>query len=411
MKDIDIKKTVLQNGLRILTVQRDSDIFSMGVGVKVGSLYEDLSNNGISHMVEHMLFKGTAKRNMDMLNNDIEKLAGDIDIYTTYHQTILTTSIMKNHSRGCMEIVADMLMNAAFPEKEFKLEKKVVIEEIKMEKDDPEDISYLGLYKAAFPEIWHKLHITGSIKSVRGIKTNVMKDYYKKHYTPDNTAISIVSSYTHEQIVEMADGCFSKWQGQSSKESLNNPRVIPSRQIVSRKKGIGQTHILYGFDIHGLERKEEIALALLNKKIGAGANSILFRELRDLRGYAYNVYSDIDFVEGIRMLYIYAAISEENIKDTISIIDDITGRFAKGDIEIDEDNLRLIKDIFNTGSVIAMESPAHIVEYLLDGELNYDDPWEYKKSLSIMESITTENIRNIAEKVLKNPIIHILSPS
>lgn len=410
MREIDYKRTILHNGLRVITVRRDTDIFSMAAGIKSGSLYEDINNNGISHMVEHMLFKGTLKRDMECISTDLEKLAGELDIYTTYRQTILEISVMKEKSGDCMEVISDMLMNPTFPKRELSLEKKVIIEEIKMEKDDPEDVSYLGLYKAACPAIWHKFNITGTIKSVRSIKGIELMEYYSERYTPDNTVICMVSSYSHEEMVLLAGKYFGVWEERRIAPKAVIERVITPGRVVSSRKGIGQAHILYGFDIQGLSRREEIALALLNRKIGSGSSSMLFKELRDNKGYAYNVYSDMDLVEGLRMFYIYAAVSTENTSDTINIIDGIISRFAGGEKLIDDEWTARMRSIFVTDTSIAMESAVHTADYLLDGELNYSNPIEYRNVLSIMEDIGSDDIAAVGVRVLKDPIVHILTP-
>lgn len=411
MKQIETNKTILSNGLRVITSYREGDLFSMGIGIKIGSLYENENNNGISHMIEHMLFKGTFSRNLDKLSDDIEKLAGDFDIYTGYSQTVLTIDTMKKHAMKSLEVISDMLMNASFPESEFKLEKKVIIEEIKMTKDDPEDWSYLSLYRTAYPERWYKYHIAGTIKSVKGLNVNLLKEFHKKYYVPNNTVICIVSSYTHEEVLKMINEYFSTWQEGTLEELKEDIVEILPAKVIRHKKGIGQVHLLYGFDIQGLSEKDEIILTLLNEKIGAGANSILFKELRDKRGYAYSLYSDIDFIKNLKMFYIYAGISEENLKGSIEVIDSIIMKFKNRELMIDEEALNLLKEIFYTNIEIRLESSSHIVDYMLDGELSYGNPEEYKKSLDIMQQISVEDVLQIIDKVFKEPIIHVLMPS
>lgn len=410
MRDINMQKTVLPNGLRVITLTRDSEIFTLEVGIRAGSLYEDRDINGISHMVEHMLFKGTLKRTAEELNNDIEKLAGDLDIYTTYHQTVMNASIMKYKAEECISLISDMLMNASFPQKELSLEKKVITEEIKMAADDPEDRSYLGFYKAAFPISYHKYNIAGTASSVRGIKRDMLVDFYSRYYVPSNTVFCIVSSYSHEEVLDIINKALGSWEDRNKPHLPEMERDFVSKKVVSHKKGIGQTHILYGFDIKGLDRREEVALALLNKKIGSGPNSALFKELRDKKGYAYNVYSDMDVENNIKMFYIYSCISPENMKDTLAIIDNIIERFRHGDLAPGDEDIKLIKDIFLTDVTIALESPSHIADYMLDGELNHGDPLEYRNVLSLMDTITSADIRAVIDKALKNPVVHILSP-
>lgn len=410
MRQININKHILRNGLRLITAQNESDLFSIEVGIRAGSLYEDASNSGISHMIEHMLFKGTSSRDIEKLNNDMEKLAGDIDIYTTYHETVLTAGVMKDKAKDCLEIICDILMKSIFPPKELSLEKNVIVEEIKMTKDDLEDYSYLGLYKTAFPDSWHKYMIAGSIKSVRSIKRQSLYDFYKSYYVPKNTVICIASSYPDSTILEMIENYFGEWEGGDRKEIPCADYSILPQKVVRHKKGIEQAHILYGFDIHNLNRREQVALAVLNKKIGSSANSVLFREMRDKKGYAYNVYSDMDLIKGIGMFYIYAAVSRENLKNSTDLIDDIVSRFSKGLIEIDDESIKTIREMFQTDTASSMESPTHIVDYLLDGEMGYGNPLEYQNILKIMESINAEDVYNVASKFLKNPVIHILQP-
>lgn len=411
MKQIEINKTILSNGLRVVSSYREGELFSLGVGIKIGSLYENENNNGISHMIEHMLFKGTSNRNLDRLSEDIEKLAGDFDIYTSYNQTVLTIDTMKKHASESLEIISDMLLNASFHEHEFRLEKKVIIEEIKMTKDDPEDWSYLSMYKTTYPERFHKYQIAGTIKSVKSLKVNMLKEFYRKYYVPNNTVISIVSSFTHEEVIQIINKYFSTWEEGRVEDITEEVVKLNPGRVVRHKKGIGQVHLLYGFDIQELSKKDEIILTLLNEKIGAGANSILFKELRDKRGYAYSLYSDMDFIKNLKMFYIYAGISEENLKATIGVIDSIICKLKKAELPIDEASLNLLKEIYYTNTEIRLESSSYVVDFMLDGEMNYGDPEEYKKNLELIQKVCINDVSKVIEKVFKDPVIHILMPS
>ncbi|WP_035380325.1 M16 family metallopeptidase [Fervidicella metallireducens] len=410
MKEIDFNKTILKNGLTIITSYRESNVFSMGIGVRVGSLYEDEKNNGISHMIEHMLFKGTKNRDVDKLNDDIEKLANEFDIYTTYHQTVLTIDIMKNKAEASIEIASDMLKNSVFPQREIRLEKNVICEEIKMEQDDAEEVSFLGLYRATFPDYWYKYHIAGTLKSVKKIKRDMLIEHYKRYYVPNNTVICIVSSYSHDEILDMVERYFGDWQPNELKEPERFSRNFIPQKVIRHKKGIEQTHVIYAFDIQGLSKREEAALALLNKKLGAGANSVLFKELRDRKGYAYSVYSSIDYTKNIEMFYIYAGISEENLKESLTIIEDIINRFINQEVLIDDEVLNLLKESFFTDAAIDMESSSNLVDYLLDGEMDYKNPLEFQNYLDVISDINVDDVKDIAKKVLKNPVIHIVLP-
>lgn len=411
MKDANFNSTVFKNGLKLISYYKKSNIFSMCLGIGVGSLYECQENNGISHMIEHMLFKGTKKRSMEELNYDIERLAGNFDVYTTYNHTAFDIDIMKEKAESCIEIVSDMLMNSVFPEKEFMLEKKVIVEEIKMDEDDAEEQAYLGFYKHAFPKEWYKFYIAGTIKSVKGIKLQSLKDFYKRHYIPENVTICITSSYSHKELEKIITRYFGEWEVSSAKEGLVGNYIFAPGVYERQKKGISQGHIIYGFDIRNLNRREEAALTIISKKLGSGGNSILFRELRDKRGYAYSVYSDIDFVSNFKMFNIYAGVSKQNIRDSIIVIDEIINKLKTSTLKISREDIELIRDMFITDTEIALESSSHIADYMLDGEINYGNPMEYMDFLMELEAIGEEDVKRLIEKIFNNPAVHILIPA
>lgn len=410
MKEIKINKTILPNGLRVISSQREGELFSMGAVIMVGSMYEDINNNGISHFLEHMLFKGTMSRSLEGLSNDIEKLAGDFDIYTSYDHTVMTIDTLNKHSENSIELFADMFMNASLPKKDFMLEKKVIIEEIKMAKDDPEDFSYLSLLKKAYPDNFHWFNIAGNIKNVRSIKHNQLQDFYKTFYIPENTSICITSSYSHSEVLTLIEKYFGSWK--AGKKTPIEEVFLPFKNgsATSYRKGLGQVHVMYGFDIQSLNKKEEVILALINEKIGGGANSYLFRELRDNRGYAYSLYSDMDYIKNLKMFYIYAGISKENLKGTLEVIDDIIKKLKSNDLRIEEDNLELLKEIYYTNTTISLESSSSVVSYMINGEINAGNPEDYKEAFSIIKACTIEDVRQVIQKVFTEPLIHILMP-
>lgn len=404
-----LKKSTLNNGLKVITYELEGNIFSLGFGVKVGSLYEDEKISGISHLIEHMLFKGTKNRDIEKLNEDLEELATEIDIYTSYDQTVLGIDVIKGKAEKALNIISDMIINPIFDEKEFKLEKKVILEEIKMGEDDPEDIAYQGLYKEAYPNNWYNYYIAGTLKSVKGITRQEVIDYHRKYYVPNNSIICIVSSYNHEEVVDMVDKYFGKWEKAETYEIKENFSVIPCKKVSEYKKGISQAHIIYAFDIQSLTREESIVLTLFSEKIGSGGNSILFKELRDKRGLAYSVYSDIDFMKNLKMMYIYAGVSVENIDETCLVIED-TINYLKNDFTLSEASLELLKERFIIDTEVTLQSSSNIVDYIMQGEIEYENPLEYNEVLKTMGKVTIEDIKMIVNKVFKSSLKYILMP-
>ena len=405
-----LKKSILDNGLKLITYEVEGDIFSVGLAVKVGSLYENRKTSGISHLIEHMLFKGTKNRNIDEFNNDLEELATEMDIYTSYDQTVLSIDVIKNKSEKALEVISDMIINPSFDEKEFNLEKKVVLEEIKMGEDDPEDMAYQGLYKEAYPSNWYNYYIAGDEVSVKGIKRIDAINHHKKYYIPNNSLICVVSSYPHEKVLESIEKYFGHWE-KGEETILNNIKsIIPCKTIRESKEGISQAHIIYAFDISKLTRKESIILTLLSEKIGSGGNSILFKELRDKRGLAYSVYSDIDFMRNLKMLYLYAGVSIENINETCEVIEKIIYD-TKNSFSITEKSLDLLKERFIIDTEVALQSSQNMIDYILQGEIEYNNPLEYLNVLEIMKKVTIDDLKSICKKVFTHPLTYILMPN
>ncbi|MEF9952738.1 MAG: pitrilysin family protein [Clostridium sp.] len=404
-----IKKSTLENGLKVITYQIDGNIFSLGFGVKVGSLYEDEKVSGISHLIEHMLFKGTKTRNIDAFNDDLEELATEMDIYTSYDQTVLEIGVIKTKAERALEIVSDMIINPVFDEDEFKLEKKVILEEIKMGEDDPEDIAYLGLYQEAFGDKAYKYHIAGSIKSVKGITRDEAIDFHSSYYRPNNSIICVVSSYSHEEVENMVSSYFGDWKAGEITSFKEEVMTIPTKVIKKHKKGISQSHIIYAFDLQHLTREESIMLTLFSEKIGSGGNSILFKELRDKRGLAYSTYTDIDFMKNLKMLYIYAGVSSENINEACTVIEDVVEE-VRDKFDLTEKSLELIKERFIIDTEVTLQSSSSIVDYLMQGEIEYNSPLEYKEVLGVMEKVTVKDIKNLSKKVFNSPLVYILMP-
>ncbi|KMT22580.1 M16 family metallopeptidase [Clostridium cylindrosporum] len=404
-----LKKSILKNGLKVITYEAEGNIFSLGFGVKVGSLYENEKVSGISHLIEHMLFKGTKNRNIDEFNMDLEELATEMDIYTSYDQTVLGIDVIKTKADKAMEIVADMMMNPLFDDKEFKLEKKVILEEIKMGEDDPEDIAYQGLYKEAFPSRWHNYYIAGTLKSVKATTKEEVIEHHKKYYVPNNSIMCVVSSYSHEEVLQIAERHFGDWKEGEVEAVIEEHIDIPFKKVKKHKKGISQAHVIYAFDIQNLTREESIVLTLFSEKIGSGGNSILFKELRDKRGLAYSVYSDIDFMNNLKMMYIYAGVSSENVNETCLVIDDMIN-YIKGEFKITEKSLSLLKERFIIDTEVTLQSSSTIVEYMMQGEIEYNNPLEYLEVLKVMNEVSTKELEEIASKVFNNPLIYILMP-
>lgn len=406
----DTKEYTLENGLKILTIKKDTRLFSINAGIKIGSLYEEKKERGIAHFIEHMLFKGTKKRNNERLNSELEELAGEYNAYTEYNSTVYSITALNEELSSAIEIISDMLQNSIFSKSEIEKERKVILSEIKTGKDDVEDYSFKKINEIAFKKSSLKYEIVGEEESVKSFSRKELVDYYKRYYVPNNCYISIVSPYEHEQILKIVENEFKEWKSeQFSRKEIISEDNCPVKKI-SYKKEIEQASIIYLFTFHNLNKIEELALKILDHKFGGSTNSVLFREVREKNGLAYDIYSEMNVTKGIKTLYIYTSVSKENVEETIKIIDECIEKVKNEEIPFDDKTIKLMKKVIKTAVASTLEDSTDLGDYALHQCIDGESVYECVDDMKKLEEIKKEDIYLVARKVLRKPTIHILLP-
>ena len=315
--NFDVKKHYLDNGLEILTIKKDTQIASINLGVKVGAIYESLEEKGISHFIEHMLFKGTNKRNNEELNDELESLGGEYNAYTDYNSTVYTISCLSEELENACILLGDMITSSNFPEEEIERERGVILAEMRTSKDDIEDLSFKRVNEVAFNSSPLRYDVTGLEEVVKGLKRDDIKRFYNKYYTPKNSLITMVSSMEHEDAKELISREFSNWQGA---EEVEHPVICEDNtplKKVSYKNDMEQSTIVYLYTFYHLDKNDELALRILNHRLGESSNSLLFREVREKKGLAYDIYTHLDMTKNVKTLYVYTAVSDEDVEEAI----------------------------------------------------------------------------------------------
>lgn len=406
----DSRITELANGIKLITIKKNTELASVHVGMKIGSLYEKKNEKGISHFIEHMLFKGTEKRNNAQLNNELEDRGGDFNAYTDYGCTVYCMTVLKEELKPSVELLADMVRNSNFPEDEIQKERGVILAEIRSGKDDIEELSYRKVHEAAFRQSPLRYDTIGTEASVKKFDREQICSFYKKYYVPNNCYISVVSPFEHETVINFINEYFSDWEiGEYKLPKVKTENNRPGK-AVTFKKDIEQGVILYAYTFYGLSKKEEMALRILNNKFGESSNSVLFRELREERGLAYDVYSEMDASNCIKILYIYTSVSEENVDNTIDIIDKCIENLISGKIIFDDRTIFLMKKILKTAIATTMEDSSELGNYVLHQYIDGEDIYEFIDDMKKLDEIKTEDIIKVAEKVFTVPTIHVLLP-
>lgn len=406
-KHFDFKKKMMQNGLKIYIIKTNSELFSLNLCINIGSKYEREHEKGISHFLEHMIFKGTKKRTNIEINEDIESLGGYSNAFTSYSDTEFKFLALNEEFENAIEVLSDMIKNSIFPEKEFKKEKDVIISEIKSDLDNIEDYSYHMIEKNAFKYSFLSRDIAGNIDDILMYKVDDIKEYYNKYYTPNNSFIVIASSLKDEYICEIIEKYFSDWEY----KQLEFPKIIAEKNIPKEykisKPDFEQSNILYLFKYENLSRKEEIALSILNYTIGENSNSYLFKKLREEKGITYEVYSNFDNSEDVKILYIYTTLNKKDIKIAKKIIDETLLEIKEREL-INENSVKLMKKVFKTSIASTLLDPQHIVDYFTGQIVENRDIYELDENLKILDEIKSSDIANLAKKIFNNPTIQII---
>ena len=406
----DENTIILPNGLKVITIKKDTRLASINIGINIGSLYEDEKELGMSHFVEHMLFKGTKNRSNEQLNRELEFLGGDYNAYTDYISTVYSITCLDEEFEKGIELLSDMVLNSSFDEKEMKKEKGVVLSEIKSDKDDIEDLSISRTHEYAFDKSALRNSIAGTEEHVKRFKRKQVYDFYKKYYTPDNCVIVTVSAFSHEQMQKIITDLFGKWEGKSHKKAKiikeENKNIVKT----TYKSQIEQGTVTYLYAFKEVCEKDKLPLKILSYKLAESSNSILFRELREERGLAYDVYSQMDLDENVNTMNIFTSVREESIDEVIEVIDKAILDIKNKDINFDEDMLCMMKKTHKTGVVSTLEDCSSLCSYVLVQSLAGKDITEFINSMEELETLTGEDIYRVCNKYLNKPTIHILKP-
>lgn len=406
----DAKEFTLKNGIKLITVKRDTQIAALHGAIKVGSLYEEKNEKGIAHFIEHMLFKGTKNLDNEKLNSYLENLGGEYNAYTDFDCTVYSITSLVDELEEAIRLMADMFINSIFPTDELEKERNVILAEIRTSRDDVEDYSFEKIDEIAFDRSPLRYGTIGKESSVKGFTREELIEFYNKYYVPNNCYLTIVSNKEHEFVKNIIEKYWNDWE----RKELKKVGIITEKnkeiKIISNKKEIEQSTIIYLYTFYDLKKEDELSLKILNHKLGESTNSILFRELREQRGLAYDVYTNLDLTNHVKTLYIYTAVSRENVDETLSVINNIIHRIKNKEILFDENTIDLMKKVLKTAIASTLEDSTDLSNYILHQSIEGEDIYQLFSDMERMKLIKKEDIYNTAKTVFNKPTIHVLLP-
>ncbi|MBQ4092939.1 MAG: insulinase family protein [Firmicutes bacterium] len=401
-----IRKEILKNGLTIVTEQIDyAQSVSMGIWVKTGSRHECEELAGISHFLEHMNFKGTEKRTARDLAEVLECRGGQLNAYTTKEYTNFYCQTVSEDYELAMDVLSDLFLHSVYDPDELEKEKKVVLEEINLYEDSPEDLVIDMLNEICWKNHPLGRPILGYEDQVKSFTSDVLKDYRRKMYTPDQTVLAVVGKFDFDEIIATAEKYFSDYCGTSMREDFIVPSYTKGR--IEKEKEVAQEHICIGFPTYSIFDEHYYASVLLNEYIGGGAASVLFQKIREDLALSYSVYSFITAYEDCGMMTVYAGTSPGLGQEVESLCFDELSSIAENGVPVEA--LDRMKSQINGSMRLSADSLGSRLNRLGRNELFHRRYIPVEEVVEKIREITPEDLSEVAHGVLNaDPAIAFL---
>ncbi len=401
-------KKILKNGSRvILAPNSNTETVTVQILVEAGSKYENAKNNGISHFLEHMLFKGTKKRPLARtITEEIDGVGGEFDAFTSKEQTSYLVKVPKQHLALALDIVSDIYLNSTFKQEEIDKERGVILQEIAMYEDMPMrhiwDV-FENLVYGNQPAGWD---IAGTIENVSRFKRKDFLEYFKNFYISQSTVIVVAGNFNQEKVLEKIKIYFEKIKKSSRKiDKLKTAHNQKRSQLRIYAKETDQTHLILGVNSVDMFNEDRYATNLLATILGGGTSSRMFNELREKRGLTYYVNTEADQSTDTGYFFASAGVKHENLEKTISLI---LKEFKKTtQKKVPEKEINKAKEYLKGKALMALESSSAVASYLGNQELFRK---EIKKPVEIfkkIDAVTANDLMRIAKNIFKDENLNL----
>ena len=389
-----IRKHTLDNGVRIVMEKIDYvRSASIGIWVNVGSHNENEETNGLSHFIEHMLFKGTKNRKANEIAEEIDSIGGQINAFTSKECTCFYVKVLDENIKESMDILTDMFFNSLFSQEEIEKEISVVIEEIKMYEDSPEDIVHDKLSEIIFNESPMAYNILGTEKNLKTFNRDKVKNYMDENYSPSNTVISIAGNFNEDKFIELAESKFSSWENKEVSKIYKKSNY--QRKVAGINKDLEQLHMCIGNITFGRHDKNYHSLLVLNNLFGGTMSSRIFQEVRENKGLVYSIYSFVSNYSETGIFSIYAGMSHEQVEDALRTILMEMVSIKNGNIS--EEEFQRAKQQIKGNYILSLESTSSRMSAIGRRELLYNEILYPDEVIEAINNVKIEDVLDVAE--------------
>jgi predicted Zn-dependent peptidase len=399
----DIRTTRREDGLAILT-DRMPGVRSATIGFfyRTGARNEPAELNGISHFIEHTVFKGTKRRSALEIAVEQDRLGGGLDAFTTHEETGFAIKVVDDQTAAAFDLIADMLTNPAFDDKELESEQRVIIEEMKMTEDSPEE--HLGeiFSETFFPAHPLGTNIAGTPETVRSFNRDVTRKYHGDVFTPANLVIAAAGNIDHDHIVELANNAFGT-NGHGRSASVLVAPQLAAPIVIRENKNLEQAHLVIATPFISARDEERYAADLLANVLGGGASSRLWQKIREDRGLAYSVGTSNAAYLDCGVFSIFAGTSPEQVDEVLDISIEEMRKVARNGIT--EDELELGKAQSRAAILLSLEDSAARAASLAQSEMVHGRHIPFEETIAAVESVTANQVQALAERFFRTELV------
>ncbi|MBF0527933.1 MAG: insulinase family protein [Deltaproteobacteria bacterium] len=392
------QKTDLENRLRIVTERIDHvKSASLGVWVNVGSRDELSGEEGISHLLEHMIFKGTARRSALEIAKEIDQIGGMSNAFTSKEFTCFHAKVMSDHLPLVADLLTDIFLHSRFAEDDLEKELQVILQEIHMVEDTPDELVHVLFAQQMWPDDPLGRPVMGTMESVAAIGPQDIRRYLARTYLPPRIVISAAGDIHHQEVVDLVAPAFTKLPGDAAPEESLRPKAATGVKVYSKK--LEQVHLCLGAEFPDVMDPKRYTAALLNVLLGGNMSSRLFQEIREKRGLAYSVFSFFSAYLNTGVLGVYAGVEPKQAVETVELILAELTKFRNGELSGSE--LKAAQEHLKGSIILGSESVDNRMTRLAKNELTYRRNIEFDEVLATINHVTADQVISLANEYLQ----------
>jgi predicted Zn-dependent peptidase len=404
----NIRRQKLPNGLTVITEQMQHiRSASIGIWLQTGSRDEDAEWNGISHFLEHMVFKGTSHRTAEEIARQVDSIGGNLDAFTAKECICFNVKVLDEHIPTALDILSDLVLNPTFDAADIARERGVILEEIKMDEDNPD-----YLVHEIFTQNFWKDHplgkpILGTKETVKRFERAPVVDAYAHRFAPGNIIVSAAGNLDHDRFVELVTAAFEHMKpAKNGKNGFHSPvPKIVSRIILRNKKALEQVQLCLGVPAHPIAHEKRHAGYILNTLLGGGMSSRLFQNIRERQGLAYSIYSDLNPYRDTGCLAIYAGTS---LASASKVVQSVVSEFRNlKSTPVPEEELKRSKAQLKGSLMLSLESSTARMSNLARQEMYFDRFYDLDELIEKIEAVTAEDLSDLANEFFKTESVAV----